>query len=207
MFTLAPKEEKIFDMFIAFAHTIFKAAEYLQDMVEDLTDAEAKFKRIKEMEHKGDQHLHDIFEQINRTFLTPIDREDIYGIGKQMDDIADYIEASASRFVIFNISVATEEAKAMSVLIIECTRELIGMMEELKVMKKSKKIRKKIIEINRIEEECDALYRDAIRDLFCRQMPVLEIIMWKDIYERLERSIDACEDVANIVEGVLMKYA
>jgi hypothetical protein len=202
-----PQEAKIFDMFIAFAHMIYKSAEYLKEMMENLNDADSQFKRIKEMERKGDQQLHAIFEQINSTFLTPIDREDIYGIGKQMDDIADNIEATASRFVIFNISMATEKSRAMGDLIVDCTGELIELMEELKVMKKSKKIMKKIIEINRIEEECDSLYRHAIRDLFSGQMPVLEIIKWKDIYERLEKSVDACEDVANIVEGVLMKYA
>jgi hypothetical protein len=207
MFNLSPNEEKFFDMFIMSARTISKAAELLREMMENLGDAEAEFKKIKEMERRGDQHLHAIFEQLNRTFITPIDREDIYGIGKQMDDIADHIEAAASRFVIFDIPVATDEAKIMSDLIVDCTREMIALMEELKRMKKSKKINAKIIEINRIEEECDTLYRKAIKDLFCGQTPVLEIIKWKDIYERLEKSIDACEDVANIVEGVVMKYA
>lgn len=207
MFTLVPREEKFFDMFIVTARTILRSAELLREMVEDLSDAEVKFKKIKEMERMGDQQLHDIFEQLHRSFITPIDREDIYGIGKQMDDIADYIEATASRFVIFNIGTATDDAKTMSDLIIECTRELIALMEELKIMKKSKKLNEKIIEINRIEEECDALYRKAIKDLFSGQTPVLDVIKWKDIYERLEKSIDACEDVANIVEGVVMKYA
>ncbi len=207
MFTLAPKEEKFFDMFIVSARTILKAAELFREMVNDLDDAETKFKRIKEMERRGDQQLHDIFEQLNRSFITPIDREDIYGIGKQMDDIADAIESTASRFVIFNISIASEDAKTIANLIVECTRELIALMEELKIMKKSNRLNEKIIEINRIEEECDALYRKAIRDLFDGRTPVMEIIKWKDIYERLEKSIDACEDVANIVEGVVMKYA
>jgi hypothetical protein len=207
MFNLSPKEEKFFDMFIMSARMISKAAELLREMMENLGDAEAEFKKIKEMERKGDLQLHAIFEQLNRTFITPIDREDIYGIGKQMDDIADHIEAAASRFVIFGVTEATDKAKVMSDLIIDCTREMIDLMEELKRMKKSKKVIAKIIEINRIEEECDALYRSAIRELFCGQTPVLEILKWKDIYERLEQSIDACEDVANIVEGVVMKYA
>ena len=207
MFLLSPKEEKFFDMFIASARTISRAAELLREMMNDLGNAEAEFKKIKDIERKGDQQLHAIFEQLNHSFITPIDREDIYGIGKQMDDIADHIEAAASRFVIFGITAAPDEAKTIGDLIVECTRELIALMEEMKRMKKSKKIIAKIIEINRIEEECDGLYRKAIKDLFCGQTPVLEIIKWKDIYERLEQSIDACEDVANIVEGVVMKYA
>lgn len=207
MFTLVPKEEKFFDMFITSAHTIHRAAELFREMVGDLGDAEHKFKGIKEMEREGDQQLHDIFQQLNRCFITPIDREDIYGIGKQMDDIIDAIESTASRFVIFRIDEATEEARIMSSLIVDCTGELISLMEELKIMKKSKKLIEKIIEINRIEEECDTLYRKAIMDLFNGRTPVLDILKWKDIYERLEKSIDACEDVANIVEGVVMKYA
>jgi hypothetical protein len=207
MFSLSPKEGKFFDMFIVSAQLIYKAAEQLREMMDDLSDAETEFKKIKELERKGDRQLHGMFEQLNRSFITPIDREDIYGIGKQMDDITDHIEATASRFVIYGITVATDEAKTIGNLIVDCTREMIALMEELKRMKKSKSIVTKIIEINRIEEECDTLYRTAIKDLFGGQTPVLEILKWKDIYERLEKSIDACEDVANIVEGVVMKYA
>jgi predicted phosphate transport protein (TIGR00153 family) len=207
MFSLSPKEGKFFDMFIMSAKIIYKAAEQLREMMDDLSDAEAEFKKIKDLERRGDQQLHAIFEQLSRSFITPIDREDIYGIGKQMDDIADHIEATASRFVIYGITVATDEAKTIGNLIVDCTREMITLMEELNKMKTSKSIVAKIIEINRIEEECDGLYRKAIKDLFSGQTPVLEILKWKDIYERLEKSIDACEDVANIVEGVVMKYA
>jgi predicted phosphate transport protein (TIGR00153 family) len=207
MFSLSPKEGKFFDMFITSAQIIHRAAEQLKDMMDDLSDSEVEFKTIKDLERKGDQQLHAIFEQLNRSFITPIDREDIYGIGKQMDDIADHIEATASRFVIYGITAATDEAKTIGSLIVDCTREMIILMEELKRMKNNKSITAKIIEINRIEEECDTLYRKAIKDLFNGQTPVLEILKWKDIYERLEQSIDACEDVANIVEGVVMKYA
>lgn len=207
MFKLTHKEDKFFDLFISFAQTIYKSAEMFKSMVEDLSDAEAKFKAVKEMERKGDQQLHGIFKQLNQSFITPIDREDIYGIGKHLDDIIDFIEATASRFVLFNIEVATEEAKTMSHLILDCTREMINLMQELKVMKKSKKLTEKIIEINRIEEEGDALFRKAIKSLFSGYTPVLEVIKWKEIYEQLERTLDACEDVANIVEGVVMKHA
>jgi predicted phosphate transport protein (TIGR00153 family) len=207
MFSLSPKDEKFFDMFIMSARTMSRAAELLRKMMDDLNDPEEAFRKVKEEERKGDQQLHAIFEQLNRSFITPIDREDIYGIGKQMDDIADHIESAASRFVIYNITAATDEAKMVGDLIVGCTREMIALMEELKRMKKSKTIMTKIIEINRIEEECDNLYRKAIRDLFSGATPVIDIIKWKDIYERLEQSVDACEDVANIVEGVVMKYA
>ncbi|WP_227762218.1 DUF47 domain-containing protein [Zhaonella formicivorans] len=207
MFKLTPKEDKFFDLFISSAHTMYKAAQLLKELVEDLKNGESKFKEIKEMERKGDQQLHEIFKELNKSFITPIDREDIYGIGKQMDDIADFIESTASRFIMFKVTAATEEAKTMSNLILNCTKELIDLMEELKVMKKSKKLTEKIIEINRIEEEGDALFRQAVTGLFSGNTPVIDVIKWKEIYERLEQTLDACEDVANIVEGVVMKHA
>lgn len=207
MFKLTPREDKFFDLFIASAKQINKAAVLLQEMIADLSSAQEKIKEIKEMERQGDQKLHEVFKQLNQSFITPLDREDIYGIGKEMDDIMDALESTASRFVMFNVTAATKEAKSMAELIVACTRELIQLMEELKLMNKSKKLTEKIIQINNLEEQGDALFREAITTLFQGQVPVLEVIKWREIYGRLEETLDACEDVANIVEGIVMKHA
>lgn len=207
MFKFSSQDDKFYDLFILFAKKIHNSAEMLKDFVYDLENSEQGFKEIKETEVKCDQTLHRIFKELNKSFITPIDREDIYTIGKQMDDIADFIEATASRFVMFNIKIATPEAKELSDLATKGTQQVIQLMEELKIVKKSKKLMPTIVEINRLEEEVDEIFRKAVRNLFRAPIPVIDVIKWKEIYEHLENILDACEDVANTVEGVVMKHA
>lgn len=205
MFT--SKEDRFYVLFISYANIIHNSAVKFRDYVSDLSDIDSKYKVIKELEHDGDKKLHEILEQLNKTFLTPFDREDIYMISKQLDDIIDFIEATASRFVMFNVESAPQETTAICDMIVDCTKEIINMMEELKIMKKSTKLNEIIIEINRIEEEGDLAFRRVVRDLFKGDIPVIEVIKWKEIYEFLEKTLNACEDVANTVEGVVMKHA
>lgn len=207
MSRLTPKEDKFYDLFIESAKTIHEASLMLQDLMKNYTDVDVKVKRIEEMEHKGDKKVHDILEQLNKTFITPIDREDIYMIAKQMDDIIDFIEATAHRFIMFNVKKVESNAILLSEMITDCCLELISLMEELKNMKKSKKLSEKIIEINRIEDEGDRIFRSAITNLFNGETPSLEVIKWREIYDFIEQTLDACEDVANTVEGVVMKHA
>lgn len=207
MLNLSPKEDKFFTHFVESAKVIHESALLLQNYLEDLSNAEEKHKKIKEMEHICDLKVHETLEALNHTFLTPFDREDIYMIAKEMDNIEDFIESSAARFVMFNVNKATDESKQMAKMIVEATKELIGVMEEFKFMGKSKNISKLIIDVNRIEEEGDSVTRKAIRRLFTDDIPVLDVIKWREIYEHLENTLDSCEDVANIVEGVVMKNA
>jgi predicted phosphate transport protein (TIGR00153 family) len=159
------------------------------------------------VEHEGDRKQHEILEQLNKTFITPFDREDIYVIAKDMDDIIDYIESTASRFVMLNVTYATKESIILSDMIVACCKEIITLMEELKNMKTSKYLSKKIIEINRIEEDGDRVSRRAIMDLFRSNVEAIEVIKWREIYQYLEDTLDACEDIANVIEGVVMKNA
>lgn len=207
MFNRSPKEEKFFDLFIANGEIGYKSAVLLKDFMNDFKNIDTKYAAIKEMEHDGDNQLHGIFEQLNKSFITPIDREDIHAIAKAMDDITDFIEQTASRFLMYNVVSIPADAKEVAGMIVDCTKEVVDLMIEMKSMKKSTKLVEKIIEINRIEEQGDAAYRKAIKDLFVNDTPALEVIKWKDIYENLEAVLDACEDVANIVEGVVMKHA
>jgi predicted phosphate transport protein (TIGR00153 family) len=207
MSRLTPKEDKFYDLFINSAQVIYDASTMLRDLMGDLSNVEDKVKKIEEMEHKGDQQVHDILEQLNKTFITPIDREDIYMIEKQMDDIMDFIEATAHRFIMFNVKSVPQDAIVLGDMITASCKELISLMEELKNMKKSKKLSEKIIEINRIEDEGDKIFRRAITSLFNGGTPELEVIKWREIYDFIEQTLDACEDVANTVEGVVMKHA
>lgn len=205
MFNIALKEDKFYKLFIDYSQIIYNSAEKLKDFMCDLSNSEEKLKQIKDLEHQADKQLHEIIAQLNISFITPIDREDIYDIAKVMDDIVDNIEASASRFVMFNVTEATEEAKTLCDMIVQSAKEMITLMEEFKHMNKSKKIRDQIIEINRIEELGDTASRQAIRNLFTGEIPVMDVIKWREIYEFLENTLDSCETVANMVEGVVMK--
>ncbi|PRR78599.1 putative pit accessory protein [Clostridium liquoris] len=207
MFKKPQKEDKFFELFDKVAETSLKAATMLDELLNDLSHSEEKLKELKDVEHEGDNLQHQILEQLNQTFLTPFDREDIYTIAKYMDDIIDYIESTASRFVMFNVNYSTDEAKSLGKMILGCCKELIALMKEFRNMKENKDLKKSIIEINRLETEGDKVSRGAIRNIFNGNIEVLEVIKWREIYQFLEDTLDVCEDVANVVEGVVMKNA
>ncbi|CAB1243539.1 DUF47 domain-containing protein [Clostridium sp. MT-14] len=207
MFTFTPKEDKFYMFFTQTADIAYKASKLLWDFMYDLKNSEENLKKIKEVEHEGDRKQHEILEQLNKTFITPFDREDIYVIAKDMDDIIDLIESTASRFVMLNVNECTKEAFQLSSMIVESCKQIIVLMEELKNMKTSKKLSRVIIDVNRIEEQGDVLSRKAIGDIFRSSMKVIDVMKWREIYQYLENTLDACEDLANVVEGVVMKNA
>lgn len=207
MFRTTAKEEVFFDLFINTATDTCKAAELLEDLMVNYVNVKDKIDAIEQVEHKCDIHVHKMLEQLNRSFITPIDREDIYYIAKEIDNITDAIEATAHRFAMCNVKTIRDDAKKLSKMIRECTEELKLVMIEMKDMKTSKTLTDRIIGVNRIEDDGDKVFRDAIQKLFLGETDALEVIKWKEIYEFMENTLDACEDVANIVEGVVMKHA
>lgn len=207
MFNLNPKEDKFYKMFSDASKNVYDAAILLRKSVDFLENKEIEVKDIERLEHKGDSMVHDIIQELNVCFITPIDREDIYAIAKNMDDILDLIDSTMHRFVMFNVDEATNESKILCDLIVDATRELVDLMDELKLMNKSNNINPKIISINKIENEGDTFFRDTVAKLFRSETDTLTILKWKEIYQMLEDTIDSCERVANIVEGVVMKHA
>jgi uncharacterized protein Yka (UPF0111/DUF47 family) len=194
-------------MFIEFAQKAYESAKSLDELINDYTDIETKVGKIVCQEQDCDKLVHAIMRKLNSSFVTPLDREDIDHIGHVMDNVVDGIEAAAQCFTMYNVTTIKPEAKAMSALIVRCTAELLQLMVELKRMKRSTTLQQIIIEINSIENEGDDIYRNALNSLFVKDADAVEIIRWKDMFELLENTIDACEDVANIVEGVVMKHA
>ncbi|MDR3552460.1 MAG: DUF47 family protein [Clostridia bacterium] len=182
------------------------AAEKLKDLLLNYTDTEAKIAAIEDLEHKCDINVHTLLKHLNRSFITPIDREDIYLIAKEMDDIVDHIESSAYRFKLFNIKEIRPAAMEMTDMIVNCTKELKVVVDEMRYMKTSKILHEKIIEVNRIENQGDDVYREAIHNLFLNETDPMEVIKWKEIYEYMEKTVDACEDVANVIEGIVTKH-
>lgn len=207
MFSFTPKEDKFYEFFEQSANIAYKAANSLVEFLNDLKNSEVNMKKIKDIEHEGDKKQHEILAELNKTFITPIDREDIYLIAKDMDDIVDLIESSASRFVLLNVNVCTDEARKLAQMILESCKVIIEIMKELKNMKISKTLSEKIIKVNGIEENGDIISRTAIKQIFRSDMEVIDIIKWREIYQYLEDTLDSCEDLANVVEGVVMKNA
>ena len=205
MFMVTRKEEVFFDLFVEMTGFACQAASKLKDLIDDYTDIDEKVEEIKKIEHGCDQVFHRIMHQLNKSFVTPIDREDINLIARELDNITDTIEDAAYSFRMFNIKSINDEAKLLSDLISKSTLELNALMIELKNMKTSKLLKPQVIEVNRLENEGDDIYRSAMASLFSGNVDTLEVIKWKQIYEFLENSLDACEEIANTIEGVVMK--
>jgi predicted phosphate transport protein (TIGR00153 family) len=207
MLKTSKKDLVFFDLFSVVMNDTCEAAKKLEELFLNYTDLEEKIKEIEVLEHKCDKTVHDLLEHLNRSFITPLDREDIFLIAKMMDDIIDFIESTAHRLKLFNITVIRPESHEMTRLIIKCTNELRNVIEELKRLKYSKTLHARIVEVNQIENEGDDAYRKLIQDLFTIEKDPIEIIKWKEIFEFMEKTLDACEDVANIIEGIVSKNA
>lgn len=203
MFSLIPKEEKFFEMFKESAQNIHRGAVLLKEMMETWQDPPGMAKRIKDVEHEGDTITHNIAKKLNQTFITPIDREDIYSLSSALDDILDLIEAIADRMLLYRVPGPTPQARRLAQIIHDCTAEIV---KGVSVLGKSNDVLKMCVEINRLENEADRITRDAIADLFEEGKDPIQVIKWKEIYENLEDATDLCEDVANILESIVLKY-
>lgn len=209
MFNFSPKEDKFYTKFSQQANNVVKGAKVLREFLNEIDKATIYAQEIQNLEHEGDKIVHDIMKELNISFVTPIDREDIYDITKRMDDIIDNIESILHRFIMFNISESSEEAKIFADFLIKATEEIVALMELLSGMNKNvKEISDRIIAVNRIENETDVFFREVVGKLFRNEsLGALEVIKWKDVYQMYENAIDACEAVVNIIGGVVMKNA
>jgi predicted phosphate transport protein (TIGR00153 family) len=202
MFRLIPREEKFFEMFEASARNIYRGAYLLKEMMEQYRDPEKQSDAIMEVEHQGDTITHDIIHKLNQTFITPIDREDIYALSSALDDVLDLIESVSDRMVMYKIKEPTETAKRLAVIIFKSAEEIVKGVGLLKALGD---VRPYCIEINRLENEADRISRDAVADLFENVRDPIQVLKWKELYEHLEEATDRCEDVANILENIVLK--
>ncbi len=205
MFGLIPKDEKFFEMFREMAHNTILGAQELKIMLDNFDDPVASQKRIKDLEHKGDSLTHDIIKKLNKSFITPFDREDIYSLASQMDDILDLIDASAQRFIMFNVEKPTPEAKQLAFIILQSCQVIAKAVSLMGG--KLEAICEYCTEVNALENEADRVCREAISRLFAEEKDPIQLIKWKEIYETLELATDKCENVANIMESVVVKNA
>jgi uncharacterized protein Yka (UPF0111/DUF47 family) len=206
MSLLQPREDRFYRFFEEAAANVRRGAEMLLEMLTNYEDVPNRAKAIKGIEHTGDDLTHKAYELLNRIFVTPLDREDIAALASTLDDILDLIEASADDFVVTGIERPTGPAIEMAQLIVRATAKVQEAMTLLRSRKSHEKLRQLLTDINSIENEGDSVYRDAVQELFKQPDPVY-ILKWKQVYDHLERAIDACEDVADELHGVLLKYA
>jgi uncharacterized protein len=202
-----PKEGRFFVLFKESASNAAEVAVLLQDLLYSWEDVEKKVEAIIGKEHKGDGVTHEIIALVNKTFITPFDREDIALLAHSLDDIVDFIEASADAMSLYKIATPTERARELADIIVETTREVHLAISELGQKVNLKQILARSVEINRLENKADKVYREALAELFRDSKDIPYIIKWREIYEYMETATDRCEDVANVLEGVALKYA
>jgi predicted phosphate transport protein (TIGR00153 family) len=207
MIGVKKKEDEFFVLLREFSAKIVVVGSALQDLVNDYTDVENKTAQLKIYETECDVLTHNILTALNGSFVTPFDREDIYDITKGLDEIVDLMEEVGSRFLIFDVKEMHPQAKSIASLIVQCVQELDILFHHLHEIKKNNIAREQVIEINRIENEGDVLFRSIMHELFTKQMEPVELVKWKHLYEQMEACLDACENVANNIEGVVVKYA
>ncbi len=203
---LFPKEIDFFEIFDKTSLNITKAASSLVDLMESFDNIEARAKDIHEIEQDSDMLTHDIMKKLNKTFITPIDREDLYSLASRMDDVIDLIWAVADRIAVFKVKEPMPEAIVMAKDILTTAEVMHKAVKKLKE-KNYAHVQEYCIEINRLENRVDRGFRDALGKLFDDVKDPILIIKWKEIYEHLEDASDRCEDVANVLEAIVLKYA
>jgi len=205
MFGLIPKDEKFFEMFKEMGVIVTEGAELLRVMLNDFENPGESQRRIKDVEHRGDHQTHEIIKKLNKSFITPFDREDIYALSAALDDILDLIDASAQRIVMYNVEKPTPESKELAFIILKSCQAIERALARLGG--KFEHIAEHCREVNALENEADRVSREAISRLFDEEKDPIQLIKWKEIYETLETATDKCEDAANILESVVVKNA
>jgi uncharacterized protein len=199
-----PREEDFFVLFGKQADNIYTGAKALVQMLEHYTGVPEQVQSIKAIEHHGDELTHNIFTKLNQTFITPFDREDIHELTSQLDDVVDLIDAAASRFVLYRVTDIRLGTVDLVKILLSASAEVSAAVHSLATPEKALK---HCIEINRYENDSDRLCRTLIAQLFDEETDPVQIIKWKEIFEVIETAVDKCEDVANVIEGVILKNA
>jgi uncharacterized protein len=206
-FSLTPKDKKFAVLFEQSAHNAVKIAHQLNDMICTWENVEERLGIITDLEHEGDASTHQIMAQLHRSFITPFDREDIALLAHSLDEITDYIHSSADMMILYKVGQPTSRAKELADIIVQAASEVEKAVAEVHDHIDREKLLKRCMEINRLENDGDSVYRAALAELFSDSADTASLIKWREIYEHMETAIDRCEDVANVLEGVALKYA
>jgi len=200
--SLLPRDLSFFELFTEAGQNTLRTARLLDEMMSTWPDGAELGREILKAEQEGDRITHDIVQRLNSTFVTPIDREDIYAVATQVDDIVDYTEEAADFLGLYQIEAPMEQAQEMADVLVKCCEQLAAALNHLRGFKD---LDQYWIEVHRLENDGDRLFRDAVASLFANGIDPMVVIRWRDIFLRLERGIDACESSAHILEGIVIK--
>ena len=203
-FSLIPTDRVFFDLFTEAGQNTLRASKLLRDMLQQWPEDRGLSRDILKAEQEGDKLTHSIIQRLNTTFVTPIDREDIHTLATQLDDIVDYIEEVADFMGLYRIEAPMDQAQQLAEVLVKCCEQLYALLQHLRGFKD---LEHYWIEIHRLENDGDRVYRDAVASLFAERVDPMVVIRWRDIFLRLERAIDATETSASIVEGIVIKNA
>ena len=203
---VSQRPEAFFELFVESAENIRATAELLKDLLTDYTDVEMKARRIQEREHMGDEITHSIIRRLNTTFITPIDREDIHQLATALDDVLDSMEAASDLFVLHAIEEPRPEMLAQADVLLRAAIQTEMAIKAFTRLGKAE-LEPYWVEINTLENEGDKLYRRAVADLFSGDHRAMDVLKWKEVIESLEEALDGLENVANVIESVVLKHA
>jgi predicted phosphate transport protein (TIGR00153 family) len=202
-FSLVPKDREFFNLFDEAGTNILHAAELLSRLMKSWPDAGGLGREILICEQEGDRITHDIIHRLNTTSVTPIDREDIFALASALDDVVDYTEETADFMGLYNIEAPMEPALQLTAVLEDSCRNISQALSRLRGLPD---LNHYFVEVNRLENEGDRITREALASLFRNGIDPMVVIRWKDIFDRLEQAIDACETAANILEGIVVKH-
>jgi hypothetical protein len=203
-FRLIPREERFFEDFVAIATELRRGAQLLEEMLAPDHPVWEKAAAIKDVEHRCDQLAHDVLQRLHRTFVTPIDREDIHAILRSLDDVIDDIDASADMLRLYRIEHVRSAARELARTITAATEQV---HRGLVALEQRKGVTEAVQEIVRVENQADAIYQTAVGDLFDSEKDAVQILKWKEIFDMLEGATDRCKDVATALEGAFVKHS
>jgi uncharacterized protein len=207
-FNLMPRGDKFFDLFEVSSKNMVKAAQSLKELIYCWDCIDQKLEELDKIEHQGDTITHEIMFQLNRSFITPFDREDIGLLAHSLDDVTDLIQATADTMVLYKVKEPGKRARELADILVQITTEVENVMPSMRHHNADlEKILNSCVEINRLENVADKIYRTALKELFEDSTDIADIIKWREIYEHMESATDMCEDVANVLEGVALKHA
>ncbi len=201
---IIPQEKQFFNPLHQLGSTVAEGAQALRDLLSDFRDVAAKRKRIKDIEHRADELVHTIYEELNKTFITPIDRVDIMGLASALDNVLDMIDAASNRLYVYGIERPGEAMRDLAEVIVLATMELARAVTMIGDRRKADEVERIAVEVNRLENVADDLLNNSVAALF-REKDLVLVIKSKDILERLEEATDFCEDVANVLSDIVVK--
>ncbi len=204
MVRIVPRETKFFDMFAEMSTNLIEGAKVLRDLLGNFEQVDARLSNIKDIEHRGDDMTHAVFVKLNQTFITPFDREDIHRLASSLDDVLDYINSAADRIKTYKITAPPPAAFELAKLIV---RQAEALEKGVNLLEKNQKVLEHLVEVNRLENEADQISREAIGRLFDQETNPIVLIKHKELIEILETATDKAEDVANVLETIVLKSA